>query len=118
MKNQQKELFAVQAEICKALANAKRLEIIHFLGINGQQSAADLMKKVQLTKTNLSQNMRVLRQAEIVVASREGKQVSYRLASPKIGEACERLHEFLFERLKRQGLLAETVTDRKSEKKN
>jgi ArsR family transcriptional regulator, virulence genes transcriptional regulator len=106
MKIKDKELFAVQAEICKALANAKRLEIIHLLATKGRRFAADLMNEAGLTKTNLSQHMRVLKQAGIVTFEREGTQIRYELASPKIGEACETLHEFLVERLERNGRLA------------
>ena len=106
MKTNDKEIFAAQAEICKALANAKRLEIIHLLATKGRQFAAELMTSAGLTKTNLSQHMRVLKQAGIVAFEREGTHIRYELASPKIGEACETLHEFLVERLERNGRLA------------
>ena len=61
MKASDKELLSVQAEVCKALANEKRLEIINLLATKGQQFAAELMAGAGLTKTNLSQHMRVLR---------------------------------------------------------
>lgn len=105
MKIKDKELFAVQAEICKALANAKRLEIIHLLATSEKQSAAELISQVGLTKANLSQHIRVLKQTGIVEFEREGTQINYRLASPKIGEACETLHEFLVERVTRHAAL-------------
>ncbi len=106
MKTKQKDIFKIQAQICKALANEKRLEIIHLLGESRRCYAADLMDEVELTKTNLSQHMRVLREAEIVAFEREGTQIRYELTSPKIGEACETLHEFLVERLTRYAHLA------------
>ena len=106
MKTKNKQLFAVQADVCKALANAKRLEIIHLLAATERLSATELMGAMQMTKTNLSQHMRVLKQVGIVAGEREGTQVHYELASPKIGAACEILHDFLVERLERNGALA------------
>lgn len=106
MKNNDKGIFAAQTEICKALANAKRLEIIHLLAAQGRQLAAELMAGAGLTKTNLSQYMRVLKQAGIVAFEREGTKIRYELTSPKIGEACETLHEFLVERFTRYAHLA------------
>jgi ArsR family transcriptional regulator, virulence genes transcriptional regulator len=106
MKVSDKRLFSVQADVCKALANAKRLEIIHALGGRGRRFAAELMESAGLTKTNLSQHMRVLEQTGIVVARREGTRISYELASPRIEQACELLSAFLLERLERNGRLA------------
>lgn len=102
MKTENKDLYLIQADICKALANAKRLEIIHLLTAAGSHYAAELLSETGLTKTNLSQHMRVLKQAGIVCFEREGTQIRYELASPKIGEACELLLEFLFKRLEQQ----------------
>ena len=72
MKAKQKDIYKIQAQICKALANEKRLEIIHLLGERKRCYAADLMEAVGLTKTNLSQHMRVLKEAEIVGIERVG----------------------------------------------
>jgi len=117
MKTRDKEVFVLHAEVCKALANPKRLEILHTLAGEGRQCASDLMRATDLTKTNLSQHMRVLKLAGIVKSEREGVQVCYRLSSPKIGEACETLREFLFERLDRQGALVKETKPRRSSRK-
>lgn len=108
MKAKQKDIYKIQAQICQALANEKRLEIIHRLGESGKCYAADLMASVGLSKTNLSQHMRVLRDAEIVVVEREGTQAAYRLTSPKVSEACEILHGFLVERQTRRAEIGGT----------
>jgi DNA-binding transcriptional ArsR family regulator len=68
------------------LTNPKRLEIVHSLHERGRLCAADLIDALGLSKTNLSQHMRVLRTTGIVEAEREHTQVCYRLASPRIGD--------------------------------
>lgn len=114
MKAKEKDIFKIQAQICKALANEKRLEIVHLLGEREQYYAAELMADVGLTKTNLSQHMRVLREAEIVSVERVGTQVAYRLVSVKVSEACEILHEFLVERETRRGAITKAAKRRKN----
>ena len=114
MRSKQKDIYKIQAQICKALANEKRLEIIQRLGDGERCYAADLMESVGLTKTNLSQHMRVLKEAEIVGVERIGTQVAYTLASPKVSEACAMLHEFLVEREKRRGAISKANKPRKS----
>jgi ArsR family transcriptional regulator len=111
MKSSDKRFFAVQVEICKALANEKRLAIVHLLAAENRQTATQLMETVGLTKTNLSQHMRLLRHSGMVVAEREGTRIFYELASPKIGNACEMLREFAIERLEENGALVRNDED-------
>lgn len=107
MNAKDKNIYKLQAQICKALANEKRLEIIHLLGGSEKFYASDLMSAVGISKTNLSQHMRVLKEAEIVEVEREGMLVTYRLVSAKVKEACEILHDFLVERqIRREGIAA------------
>ena len=103
--------FERQAQVAKALANARRMEILHLLYIASQPvEAAQLLEKTGLTKANLSQQMSVLIGAGLVEAlrdgSRAGSRLRYHLTSPKIGEACDLLREALFERMEREGELA------------
>lgn len=104
-----------QAQVAKALANARRMEILHLLHTSSQPvEAGQLLERIGLSKANLSQQMSVLMSAGLVEAlrdgnregAREGSRVRYRLTTPKIGQACELLREALFERMEREGELA------------
>ena len=96
-----------QAQVAKALANARRMEILHLLYQSSQPiDAAILIEKTGISKANLSQQMSVLISTGLVEALREGSRVSYRLTTNKIGQACELLREALFERMEREGELA------------
>ena len=55
-----------------------------------------------IAKANLSQHLSSMRQKGILVARREGTAVYYRLASPKITEACATMREVLMELLEGQ----------------
>ncbi|MCX8126498.1 MAG: metalloregulator ArsR/SmtB family transcription factor, partial [Dehalococcoidia bacterium] len=87
-------LFRLQADICKTLADPTRLMILHELR-GGEMSVGQIVKRLGLPQSNVSRHLAVLRQREIVRARRDGTTVYYRLASPKIGQACDLVREVL-----------------------
>ena len=68
--------------LLKALANPHRLMIVCTL-IDGEYSVSELEEKLDIHQPNLSQQLTVLREAEIVETRREGKQIYYRLTAQK-----------------------------------
>ena len=96
------KIFELQADICKIFSNAKRMEIINIL--KGREvSASDLIERIGLSKANLSQHMGVLRSKGVVLARREGLSIFYRIANPKIIQACDLMREVLLEQLQEKG---------------
>jgi len=93
-----RELFLLHAEICKTLANPKRLEILNALR-QGEVSVAKLVGTLRLPKANVSQHLAVLRSRGVVKARRKGLNVYYRVANPKIIRACNLMREVLTEHL-------------------
>lgn len=97
-----KQVFNMHAEVCKTLANPKRLEIIYALK-NGELSVGELVKKLGIPKANISQHLAVLRQRRVVTARREGVNIYYRISNPKIVQACALMREVLTEQLMEEG---------------
>lgn len=93
-----KEVFELQAEICKTLANPKRLEIIASLK-DGELSVGELVRALGITKANVSQHLAVLRQRRVVKTRRVGVNVYYSIHSPKITAACTLMKSVLMEQL-------------------
>jgi ArsR family transcriptional regulator len=91
-----KQIYELHAEVCKTLANPKRIEIINLLR-SGEKSVAWLLKKTGLLKANLSQHLSVMRHRGIVTNRKEGLTVYYRIANHKIVKACDLMREVLFE---------------------
>ncbi len=98
-------LFDLHAQICQALGNAKRLEILDALR-HGERSVGGLTAVLSVRKANVSQHLAVLRAKGIVVTRRDGQIVYYRLASPKVARACDLMREVLLEHLEQRGRLA------------
>jgi len=89
----------MHAEVCKTLANPKRIEIINLLR-EKELSVAELIKKTGLLKANLSQHLAVMRNKGILKAHKEGLTVYYCIANPKVVKACDLMREVLFEQIK------------------
>jgi ArsR family transcriptional regulator len=93
-----KQIYELHAEVCKTLANPKRIEIINLLR-SGEKSVAWLLEKTGLLKANLSQHLSVMRQRGIIKNRKEGLTVYYRIANQKIVKACDLMREVLFEQM-------------------
>ena len=103
-------IFELQADICRTLANPKRLQIIALLK-QGELSVGSMVKAMGIAKANLSQHLSSMRQKGILVPRREGTTVYYRLASPKITEACAFMREVLMDLLEGQETLSKSMRE-------
>jgi len=93
-----RNLYKLHASICHTLANPKRLEIIDKLRV-GELSVTELVEALEISQSNLSQHLSVMRQREIVTTRREGLNVFYRLSNSKITQACDLMRQVLLENL-------------------
>lgn len=93
-----RNLYKLHASICHTLANPKRLEIIDKLRV-GELSVTELVEALEVSQSNLSQHLSVMRQRGIVTTRREGLNVFYRLSNSKITQACDLMRQVLLENL-------------------
>ncbi|HEX6034733.1 MAG TPA: metalloregulator ArsR/SmtB family transcription factor [Anaerolineales bacterium] len=93
-----RNLYELHASICHTLANPKRLEIIDKLRV-GELSVTELVEALEISQSNLSQHLSVMRQRGIVTTRREGLNVFYRLSNSKITQACDLMRQVLLENL-------------------
>jgi ArsR family transcriptional regulator len=92
-----KHIFKLQSEICKTLADPKRLMILHELR-DSEKSVGQLVSSLELPQSNISHHLAIMRERGIVTARRDGTTIYYSLASPKIGQACDLVQEVLKDR--------------------
>jgi rhodanese-related sulfurtransferase/DNA-binding transcriptional ArsR family regulator len=76
-------LFSEFARVGKALANPHRLEILELLA-QGERTVESVANETSLSIANASRHLQQLRQAQLVLARREGLFVHYRLAGPEV----------------------------------
>lgn len=102
------QLFQHQASICKTLADTKRLMILHELR-DSEASVGQLVSSLGLPQSNVSQHLAILRERGIVTTRREGTTIYYKLANPKIGEACDLVREVLADQLSQNQALVKSL---------
>ncbi len=104
----EKKIYQLHSELCKSLSHPKRLEILNNLR-DGEKSVSELLSVVASSKANLSQHLAILREKRIIGSRREGVNIFYRLANPKMIRACDIIREVLFEELVEDSRMSELV---------
>jgi DNA-binding transcriptional ArsR family regulator len=101
------EITNLQADVLKTLANPRRLQILHRLA-EGPCEVGRLAADLELSQPNVSQHLAVLRSVGIIEATRDGREVRYRLADPDVMIACGLMRRVLERRLARLARLSAT----------
>jgi len=79
----EKDIFRIQAQLLKALANEARLKIVDRLA-KGECSVGELTKVIRLDPSTVSKHLSLLRAHGIVRDRRDGNVVYYKLLTPCI----------------------------------
>jgi DNA-binding transcriptional ArsR family regulator len=80
-----RDIPRLKAEFFKALGHPLRIRVLELLS-EGDQSVSELLEHVSVEQPYLSQQLAVLRRAGFVVARRDGSNVIYALADPRVAE--------------------------------
>ncbi len=102
------EIFEMQAEVCMALGNPRRLQILNLLK-QGEKPVSSMLETMGINKANMSQHLSVLKQKGLVLSRKEGTTVYYRLASSRISEACSIMRDVLRETLREKERIAKSM---------
>ena len=86
------KVYEQMAELFKAIANSKRLEILNIIK-DREVTVNEISKILGTRKSNTSQHLAYLRYTGIVTAKRNGKNIFYKLVDPKIIDSCKILSE-------------------------
>ena len=100
--NDSGRLYDLQAAICKSFANPWRLRIVEALG-DRELPVSELVELLGISKSNVSQHLGLMRDKGVVEHRRDGPHVYYRLANPKVLQACRLMREVLLERFEQDG---------------
>jgi ArsR family transcriptional regulator len=104
----EKSIYELQAEICKILSSPKRIEIISALK-DGEKTVTELVDILGTPKANVSQHLAVMRLKGILKSRRDGVNIYYSIANPKVIQACNLMREVLNELLMERSRMAELV---------
>lgn len=94
------EIFELHANLLKAMAHPKRLEIVQLLR-HGEMNVGQIQEMLDLPQANLSQHLMILRDEDVVKTTKNGKQIIYSLSHKNFGLAADLLREVLIEKYKK-----------------
>ena len=92
--------YDLHAEVLKALADPRRLEIVHLLG-TGPRDLSTLASGLSASEPSVSQHLAVLLDAGLVQARPIRGSMRYALSDPDVMAACDLMHRVLRRRLER-----------------
>ncbi len=110
----QDSIFEIQANLCHCMSNSVRVEIIHILR-DGPLSVNGLVNRTGRSQPLISRHLGMLREGGIVTAQRQGHDVIYQIANPKIVSICNLLQEVLMEEASRRSKLMDAIENESSE---
>ncbi len=72
---------------------------------DGELTVTELSQKLGLTVGNLSQHLSMMKDRHVLLSRKEGNQVYYRIANPKLLRCFDMMREMLFEQIRKDAAL-------------
>ncbi|MBM4422621.1 MAG: winged helix-turn-helix transcriptional regulator [Chloroflexi bacterium] len=104
----EQEVNTLHAEVCAGLADPKRIMILYVLS-EGTKNVTELASAIDLPQPMVSRHLKVLRERGMVIATRQGPAVEYRLGDKRLTEALDLLRAVLRDHLARRSELVEQL---------
>lgn len=103
------QVFELHAKLLRAMAQPRRLEIVHLLR-DQALSVAQMQQMLGLPQANLSQHLMTLREAGVVKFTKKGKRVFYRLAHENFSKTSDLIREILTQRYRNDKTMANELS--------
>ena len=78
-------LYQLKADFFKTLGHPARIQVLELLS-DREHAVAEMLPQVNIEPAHLSQQLAVLRRANLVTSRKEGSTVYYSLTSPHVAE--------------------------------
>lgn len=112
---QSRTLYERHADICKVFSNATRLMVLGALR-DGEMTVAAIAEKVGLGLGSVSPHLLMMKQRKVLCSRKQGNQVFYRVAAPKILRAFDLMRQILEGQIRQEGMLGRKLEQRSSRK--
>ncbi len=106
--HENKKIFELHADVCKALGHPLRIEVIDLLQ-NNELCFTDILEVTGGLKSNLSQHLSLMTKKGILKVRREGQCNYFSITSPKVVEACRLMREVLIDNMKKHQKLLKMI---------
>ena len=72
----------------KAICDLNRHKILYLLKNNGEMNATEIINKIKLSQPTISHHLKILVEAEVLNARKEGKETYYRINEKVVNHCC------------------------------
>lgn len=100
-----------KTEIFQALANPTRIAVLDELR-DGELTVGDLVSRLDVEQSNLSQHLAILRARQVVTARKAGNQVFYSVRDPLIFQLLDVMRRYFQNQVSESIVLLEESDDR------
>ncbi len=97
-------LYERHAEMCKVFSNPTRLMILNVLR-ETEMTVAAIAEKLGIALGTVSPHLLMMKRQRVLASRKDGNQVFYRLANPKMLQAFDLIREILYEQMSQEGVL-------------
>ncbi|KYK36284.1 MAG: winged helix-turn-helix transcriptional regulator [Theionarchaea archaeon] len=94
-------MYDMQTKMLKALGDTTRLRILELLR-NGKLCVCEIIPQIEASQSNISQHLRILRDAGIIELEKHGRENHYYVVNEKIFKIMDLVNEAILETLKMQ----------------
>jgi ArsR family transcriptional regulator len=102
-------LYQAKAEFFKTLGHPARIRILELLS-ERDHAVHELLERIEIEPSNLSQQLAVLRRTSMVVSHRRGAEVVYSVSVPEVRDLLMTAREILSGLIAEQGELVAELT--------
>jgi DNA-binding transcriptional ArsR family regulator len=88
------ELNLLHANICKAMGDPKRIQLLYTLR-GAPRNVSALAEELEMPQPTVSRHLAILRDRGLVSADRDGAQVYYSLAAPEIVDILDQMRALM-----------------------
>lgn len=107
------KVYAILANMIKAMANPHRLEIVDLLG-QGEKTVEEIASETNVSFANASQHLQVLKAANLVAIRRQGNHIYYSLAHEEIYRSWQALRQLGLEHIAEMEKLVKDFREKRS----
>ena len=98
-------LYELHADMCKVFSHPARLMILNLLR-KAERSVAEIAETLDIPFGTVSPHLLMMKRRRVLLSRREGTQIFYRIANPKILDAFDLIQKILCERMEDEAAMA------------
>jgi ArsR family transcriptional regulator len=106
----EQEINQLHAEFCAGLADPKRLLILYTLA-DGPHNVTELVAALNLPQPAVSRHLKILRDRGMVIATRMGATIEYRLVDQRLVQALDLLRAAMRDHMAKRAVLIGAVEE-------